>query len=325
LVVALLALPLLRADDKPKDDKKEQSEKKEQTPKEQYLALVREFNEARAKLVPQVNKAKDEERQKLIEKYYGMGKEFAERVYKIAEENPKDPVAVDAIFWVLQNGGGSEYQGKAADKLTGLIGEIPLAELSRRLTTFRAGQPKLLQAVYDRAIKDEKESLSVNLLAWVATTGPTMGPGEKAISRLFEKHPDHAAVARICSMLARTGPGTDRLKKILDGDAKPTLKASAALALGETLASKSDDLSEKPEESDKVAAEAEKYLTAVVDQYAKDDAAKKKQAEKLLKALRTLRVGKEAPDIKGVDLDEKEFKLSDYRGKVVLLDFWGNW
>ncbi len=36
-------------------------------------------------------------------------------------------------------------------------------------------------------------------------------------------------------------------------------------------------------------------------------------------------VGEEAPDIEGNDLDGKSFKLSDYRGKVVLLDFWGDW
>ena len=29
-----------------------------------------------------------------------------------------------------------------------------------------------------------------------------------------------------------------------------------------------------------------------------------------------------APDIRGTDADEKSFRLSDYRGKVVLLDFW---
>jgi len=38
--------------------------------------------------------------------------------------------------------------------------------------------------------------------------------------------------------------------------------------------------------------------------------------------IRNLRVGKEAPDIEGEDQDGKRFKLSDYRGKVVLLDFW---
>ena len=36
-------------------------------------------------------------------------------------------------------------------------------------------------------------------------------------------------------------------------------------------------------------------------------------------------VGQTAPDIEGVDSDGKKFKLSDYRGKVVVLDFWAGW
>src|SRR5260370_19447548 len=35
-----------------------------------------------------------------------------------------------------------------------------------------------------------------------------------------------------------------------------------------------------------------------------------------------LGAGQEAPDISGVDSDGKEIKLSDYRGKVVLVNFW---
>ncbi|HMC90420.1 MAG TPA: redoxin domain-containing protein [Gemmataceae bacterium] len=41
--------------------------------------------------------------------------------------------------------------------------------------------------------------------------------------------------------------------------------------------------------------------------------------------LRHLLPGKPAPEIAGQDIDGKGFKLSDYRGKVVLLDFWGHW
>ena len=37
------------------------------------------------------------------------------------------------------------------------------------------------------------------------------------------------------------------------------------------------------------------------------------------------KVGEPAPEIVGEDIDGKPFKLSDYRGKVVVLDFWGNW
>jgi hypothetical protein len=41
--------------------------------------------------------------------------------------------------------------------------------------------------------------------------------------------------------------------------------------------------------------------------------------------IRNLAIGKTAPDIVADDLDGKSFKLSEYRGKVVVLDFWGNW
>ncbi|MCR9245427.1 MAG: redoxin domain-containing protein [bacterium] len=34
---------------------------------------------------------------------------------------------------------------------------------------------------------------------------------------------------------------------------------------------------------------------------------------------------KMAPEIEGVDFDGTRFRLSDYRGKVVMLDFWGHW
>jgi hypothetical protein len=48
-------------------------------------------------------------------------------------------------------------------------------------------------------------------------------------------------------------------------------------------------------------------------------------AERRLFAMRNLQVGKQAPDIQGKDMDGVAFKLSDYRGKVVVLDFWGFW
>ena len=41
--------------------------------------------------------------------------------------------------------------------------------------------------------------------------------------------------------------------------------------------------------------------------------------------IKNLSLGKMAPDIEGKDLDGVKFKLSDYRGKVVMLSFWGSW
>jgi peroxiredoxin len=48
-------------------------------------------------------------------------------------------------------------------------------------------------------------------------------------------------------------------------------------------------------------------------------------AEAELKALRSIGTGKTAPDIEAADVDGHVFKLSDYRGKVVVLSFSGSW
>ena len=44
-----------------------------------------------------------------------------------------------------------------------------------------------------------------------------------------------------------------------------------------------------------------------------------------LHRIRHLSLGSVAADIRGDDIDGNEFKLSDYRGKVVMLSFWGHW
>jgi AhpC/TSA family len=159
----------------------------------------------------------------------------------------------------------------------------------------------------------------------VAKSVPPSAAGKKATGLMLEKHADHPVIDDVVAMIARAG-GDDadtRLKALLENSSK-RVKAAANLALARSLAEKVDDLADKPSEADKVVAEAEKHFTAAIEFY-KDNADRKKEAETELNAMRNLRVGREAPDIKGPDLDGKEFKLSDYRGKVVLLDFWGNW
>jgi hypothetical protein len=86
-------------------------------------------------------------------------------------------------------------------------------------------------------------------------------------------------------------------------------------------------------EQDKRFAQAARYFTEVTREYAnvttpdgKQTLGKKAGSELLrIKNLPFLRVGKKAPEIVGEDIEGKPFKLSEFRGKVVLLDFWGNW
>lgn len=253
MLVLLLALPATQGQVRAQDEKEPPS------PKQRYAALLKDFSAQQRELVPAINKAKGEERQQLLQKYQGLGKDFAEKFYKLAEDAPKDPVAVNALVWVLQNGPGSAVAPKAA-------------------------------------------------------------------ARLVENYPDNPALERVCQLLAnsRDPKATETLGQILEKSTNPRVKAVASLGLGKRLAAQSGALGEKIEEADKVAAEAEKHLALAVDLVGKDNPTLKSEVEKELKFLRTMRVGK-VPEIIATDLDEKEFKLSDYRGKVVLLDFWGNW
>jgi hypothetical protein len=61
----------------------------------------------------------------------------------------------------------------------------------------------------------------------------------------------------------------------------------------------------------------------VVSVHKGTDAAR--SAEGYIFELDNLQIGMKAPDFEGEDVDGKKIKLSDFRGKVVVIDFWGYW
>jgi len=79
--------------------------------------------------------------------------------------------------------------------------------------------------------------------------------------------------------------------------------------------------------SSKPTAEDRKRALADLDRAIKlgADTTYGKRAKAVKFELQHLQVGQPAPEIEGNDLDGVAFKLSDYRGKVVVLDFWGDW
>ena len=76
-------------------------------------------------------------------------------------------------------------------------------------------------------------------------------------------------------------------------------------------------------------AEVEALFERVIDKYADVKLPYSgtigEQAKTELHEIRHLSVGKPAQEIAGEDQDGKRFKLSDYRGKVVLLYFWSEY
>jgi hypothetical protein len=155
-----------------------------------------------------------------------------------------------------------------------------------------------------------------------------VGPSEKAI-RLAEKHPkDPVAKEALTWAFQRLerNPAAGSEKLLRSVMEKGTTKEAQGLAAF-SLAKRFDALADGEEDekkAEKLREEAAKVYETVLAKYA-DVEGKDGPIGKAAKAALSLGIGKEVPDIEGQDADGKKFKLSDYRGKVVLLDFWGNW
>jgi len=76
--------------------------------------------------------------------------------------------------------------------------------------------------------------------------------------------------------------------------------------------------------------ESQRLFNLVVRKYADVRAPDKTStlgfmAQQALYEIQHLSIGKTAPEISGTDVEGKPFKLSDYRGKIVMVDFYGDW
>jgi cytochrome oxidase Cu insertion factor (SCO1/SenC/PrrC family) len=126
---------------------------------------------------------------------------------------------------------------------------------------------------------------------------------QKFLREVLAKNPDHKIQAQACKALAA---GLEKAAQIMDPvKSNPDLRTMAEKQQGKEAVEKGIA------EADRKRKEAEELTRTLSEKYGD--------------VFTVVAVGKPAPEIEGEDADGKKFKLSDYRGKVVLLDFWGNW
>ena len=117
------------------------------------------------------------------------------------------------------------------------------------------------------------------------------------------------------------------MRTLLEKDSRREVQGLASLTLAKELKRRLEMTPTGREATaSQVRTESEKLLRRASDQFGDVKLAvggtvgDKAQLE--LDDILHLAVGKVAPEIEGQDQDGNKFKLSDYRGKVVLLDFW---
>jgi AhpC/TSA family len=172
--------------------------------------------------------------------------------------------------------------------------------------------------------EDAKDEAAADALVWAVE----MGRGDetkKALDLLREHHMKSPHMGRLATaLLYADAPGTEALlRDLASGSPHAAVRGPATFTLASRLHGRAGGDEQKLKE-------AEQLFEKVVN--TKEFAELKwfrgtlgKSAEGALFAMRHLAIGKPVPEIEGEDTDGKKFKLSDYKGKVVVLDFWGHW
>lgn len=268
------------------------------TPTEQYKALLKEYNSISG---AQREAKTDLERKEAVDRMA----EFPVRFVELAEKHPKDPVVLAVLRQAVQVVGSTDSAAQNAWEASSSI--------------FPDG---ITDDVTERiiALLQRDHLLSPDLAPVIDRMryGYRMKFGE-FLSDALKSNPHRDIQGVACLALAQFL--NDKLRLLQLSEDRPDLNRRNAIALGK------DHL---PGLRRIGQAELKRRIESLFERAAKDYSDVKhafrgtvgEWARSELDEIRRLSVGKPAPEMAGKDQDGADFKLSDYRGRVVLLYFW---
>ena len=226
--------------------------------------------------------------QELVEGFEEEGgtRTFAKRFLTLAQEYPEDAAAADALCWVVRKVKGRPDTDTALDLLREKHG------------TSLTLKPLLASVVTSRSAR-----------------------AEPLLREIMQRHPDESTRGHACFYLARLLDSEAALVEQIE--AHPELETRVRQYYGKLYGQHllTLDPDELEEERETLYEELERSFPTVVI----GDQTGEQLAKKALFRMRHLTVGKVAPEIEGEDVDGQQLKLSDFRGNVVMLTFWGHW
>lgn len=198
-------------------------------------------------------------------------------------------------------------------------------ELSEGPREGKESEATLSPSLFDRlALLDFDPSTleALDAAKWILLNTPDGPEVQKAANAILKEHTRNAKLADLCKELERVRHRCSKplLEAFLKDNPSAEVRGAACFYLATLLKDEAKFGADK-----KASAEAEKLFERVITEFSQvrergfklEDLAKPELSE-----LRRLTVGKPAPEILGADLDGHPMRLSDYRGKVVVLVFW---
>jgi tetratricopeptide (TPR) repeat protein len=191
------------------------------------------------------------------------------------------------------------------------------------------------------AQKHRDSTAAVDSLVWVLEntapsadkpiSPPTAALREKALKLLEQDHFQKPELGSVCQRLSESpAPDCEQLLRAAAANHKHhDVQGLAGYALAMSLARQAEaSLQTGSPGTPELFRSAEEQMEKVLKEYADVPCGRTNLGEVArakLSALRHLAIGRPAQDIEGHDLDGKPMKLSDLRGKVVVLAFWADW
>ena len=242
-------------------------------------------------------------------------------VVSILAQAPSTPLATEIRSII------DEYENSVRANTQKLIAAATEEEKNKFRASIPSAGPyatKMLKLVH--ANMDQPDV--VKGVNWLVTGAAGFPEGQEALKMLGTTFADRAGIAEAVKQLEYHGlPAEPELKAVIEKNTHRDEKAAALYALG-AIHFKNFDASA---DRDSAAASKTKALECFQQLYADyEDVTIQSfklsdSVAKMFFEMTSLQVGCEAPEIEGEDADGVNFKLSDYRGKYVVVIFWGGW
>jgi hypothetical protein len=202
------------------------------------------------------------------------------------------------------------------------------AETDEERSKILEGMPGAGYVPEFRAIAAEAKGTDTAARAWLWVLQLSDEDKEGAwgaVQTLLEEHIQSPVMEELTGQLRYAtyehgeAPVVEALRAIVAESPHEKVRASALFTLGAVLLESESEASKK---------EGRGCFEAVIAEYgalARRDSTYRAAAEAYLFELDHLQIGMAAPDFESSDENGVKWKLSDYKGKVVVVDFWGFW
>lgn len=293
LLSALMVVSVQAQEEKKEDKKQDDAEKKEDELKtfaDIRTAMMKEQGE----VLQDYRKAKagSPEQRAALNAYYGVADKYADKVFSMIKEEPKDRVGASMLAQIAQMTRSDKVRQKAMEVMVEVAKADPESDNAFQMLMMLVTGPATAK------MKEEAQELLMKNFG----SSPKMGDFAMSLTR---SRPSAQSIQLL----------RDLIKKSMDDQ----VKGPATYALGKMLSAQA---STKEEGAELIKSIPDKFKGVKV-YGGRADLAKLVEGE--IFELERLQIGMEVPDIEGEDVDGVKFKLSDYRGKVVVIDFWGDW